>query len=199
MLKNVVGSHHQFVHPTKPGKVTVPHPKKDLALGLLKAIGRQAGIMLPLGDFACVIQPRFPEKESSPWRSFRTAQDVRRRQIRGRIEEQAAEALQGWLEAHLLDGEAPPRPSVRSPRVRRGERVLWVEIPLRLAVKLVVRWARQDAGLTQARLAKLAGVSQPVIAKLEAPNSNPTVETLDRVFSVLKVSPEFGMPRHDHA
>jgi predicted transcriptional regulator len=83
--------------------------------------------------------------------------------------------------------------------VRRGERVLWVEIPLRLAVKLVVRWARQDAGLTQARLAKLAGVSQPVIAKLEAPDSNPTVETLDRVFSVLKVSPEFGMPRHDHA
>jgi predicted RNA binding protein YcfA (HicA-like mRNA interferase family) len=46
-LKNVVGSHHQFVHSTKPGKVTVPHPKKELGLGLLKAIGRQAGIKLP--------------------------------------------------------------------------------------------------------------------------------------------------------
>jgi len=27
-LVAVVGSHHQFEHPTKPGKVTVPHPKK---------------------------------------------------------------------------------------------------------------------------------------------------------------------------
>ena len=36
------GSHHQF---TKDGKaVTVPHPKKDLGLGLVKAILKQAGI-----------------------------------------------------------------------------------------------------------------------------------------------------------
>jgi len=27
-LVHVVGSHHQFKHPTKPGKVTVPTPKK---------------------------------------------------------------------------------------------------------------------------------------------------------------------------
>jgi predicted RNase H-like HicB family nuclease/DNA-binding XRE family transcriptional regulator len=115
-----------------------------------------------------------------------------------RIEDQAAEALQGWLQAHLLDGEAPPRPSTRSPRARRGEKVHWVEVPLKLAVKLVVRWARQDAGLTQARLAKLAGISQPMIAKLEAPDSNPTVETLDRVFAVLKVHPDFGLPGQHH-
>jgi predicted RNase H-like HicB family nuclease/DNA-binding XRE family transcriptional regulator len=115
-----------------------------------------------------------------------------------RIEDQAAEALQGWLEAHLIDGEAPPRPSRRSPRRRKGEKIIWIEVPLKLAVKLVVRWARQEAGLTQAQLAKLAGVSQPVVAKLESPRSNPTVETLDRVFSVLKVHPEFGMPREQH-
>ena len=36
------GSHHQF---TKDGKtVTVPHPKKDLGVGLVKAILKQAGI-----------------------------------------------------------------------------------------------------------------------------------------------------------
>jgi len=29
----VVGSHHHFKHPVKPGKVTIPHPRKDLALG----------------------------------------------------------------------------------------------------------------------------------------------------------------------
>lgn len=38
------GSHHQLKHPTKPGLVTVPHPKKDLGAGLLKAILKQAGI-----------------------------------------------------------------------------------------------------------------------------------------------------------
>ncbi|MBF6665515.1 MULTISPECIES: type II toxin-antitoxin system HicA family toxin [Bacillus amyloliquefaciens group] len=27
-LKRVVGSHNHFKHPTKPGTVTVPHPKK---------------------------------------------------------------------------------------------------------------------------------------------------------------------------
>ena len=36
------GSHHQFPKDGKP--VTVPHPKKDLGLGLVKAILKQAGI-----------------------------------------------------------------------------------------------------------------------------------------------------------
>ncbi|WP_311775950.1 type II toxin-antitoxin system HicA family toxin [Pseudomonas baetica] len=27
---SVRGRHHHFKHPTKPGLVTVPHPKKDL-------------------------------------------------------------------------------------------------------------------------------------------------------------------------
>ena len=29
-LQRTRGSHHQYVHPTKPGTVTVPHPKTDL-------------------------------------------------------------------------------------------------------------------------------------------------------------------------
>ncbi len=41
---HVVGSHHQFRHPTKPGKVTVPHPKKDLPIATVRSIFRQAGI-----------------------------------------------------------------------------------------------------------------------------------------------------------
>jgi len=43
-LVDVVGSHHQFEHPDRRGKVTVPHPKKDLPLGLVRAIYRQAGL-----------------------------------------------------------------------------------------------------------------------------------------------------------
>lgn len=40
------GSHVQFKHPTKPGRVTVPHPKKDIPLGTLKSIEKQARIKL---------------------------------------------------------------------------------------------------------------------------------------------------------
>jgi predicted RNA binding protein YcfA (HicA-like mRNA interferase family) len=42
----VVGSHHQFKHPTKPGVVTVPHPKSNLGIGTLKSIERQSGVQL---------------------------------------------------------------------------------------------------------------------------------------------------------
>ena len=38
------GSHIQFKHPVKRGRVTVPHPKKDLPVGTLKSICRQAGL-----------------------------------------------------------------------------------------------------------------------------------------------------------
>jgi predicted RNA binding protein YcfA (HicA-like mRNA interferase family) len=41
-----VGSHRQFKHATKPGRVTVPHPKRDIPLGTLKSIEKQAGIKL---------------------------------------------------------------------------------------------------------------------------------------------------------
>jgi len=33
-----VGSHKQFKHPTKSGRTTVPHPKRDIPLGTLKSI-----------------------------------------------------------------------------------------------------------------------------------------------------------------
>ncbi len=40
------GSHVHFKHPTKPGKATVPHPKKDLPLPTVKSIERQTGVKL---------------------------------------------------------------------------------------------------------------------------------------------------------
>ena len=43
---DVSGSHHQLRHSTKPGKVTVPHPKKDLPRGTLKGIEKQSGVKL---------------------------------------------------------------------------------------------------------------------------------------------------------
>ncbi|WP_327438707.1 type II toxin-antitoxin system HicA family toxin [Pseudomonas donghuensis] len=38
------GSHHQFKHPTKPGRVTVPHPKSDIPKGTLNNILKTAGL-----------------------------------------------------------------------------------------------------------------------------------------------------------
>jgi predicted RNA binding protein YcfA (HicA-like mRNA interferase family) len=43
---NHVGSHRQFKHPTKNGRVTMPHPKRDIPRGTLKSIEKQAGIKL---------------------------------------------------------------------------------------------------------------------------------------------------------
>ena len=43
-LDRVRGSHHVFKHPAKVGIIVVPHPKKDLGTGLVRAILKQAGI-----------------------------------------------------------------------------------------------------------------------------------------------------------
>jgi predicted RNA binding protein YcfA (HicA-like mRNA interferase family) len=40
------GSHVQFKHPTRKGRVTVPHPRRDLAVGTLKSIEQQSGLTL---------------------------------------------------------------------------------------------------------------------------------------------------------
>ena len=37
------GSHRQYKHPSTPGLVTVPHPKRDLPIGTLRSICKQAG------------------------------------------------------------------------------------------------------------------------------------------------------------
>jgi predicted RNA binding protein YcfA (HicA-like mRNA interferase family) len=49
VLDRVRGSHHVFKHPTRPGRVVVPHSKKDLSkkdlsIGLVAAIRKQAGL-----------------------------------------------------------------------------------------------------------------------------------------------------------
>ncbi len=40
------GSHVQFKHPTKAGRVTVPHPERDIPVGTLGNIERQSGVKL---------------------------------------------------------------------------------------------------------------------------------------------------------
>ena len=40
----VTGSHHQFKHPSKSGKVTIKHPDKDIPRKTLDSIERQSGL-----------------------------------------------------------------------------------------------------------------------------------------------------------
>jgi predicted RNA binding protein YcfA (HicA-like mRNA interferase family) len=40
------GDHWQFKHATLAGRVTVPHPKRDLPLGTLRSIEKQSGVKL---------------------------------------------------------------------------------------------------------------------------------------------------------
>jgi len=40
------GSHAQFKHRDKQGRVTVPHPKRDIPIGTLRSIEKQSGLKL---------------------------------------------------------------------------------------------------------------------------------------------------------
>jgi predicted RNA binding protein YcfA (HicA-like mRNA interferase family) len=38
------GSHVQFKHSEHPGRVTVPHPERDIPIGTLRSIEKQSGL-----------------------------------------------------------------------------------------------------------------------------------------------------------
>ena len=44
VFKSAKGSHYQYVHPEKPGKVTVPYHGGDIAPIVVKCILKQAGL-----------------------------------------------------------------------------------------------------------------------------------------------------------
>lgn len=108
----------------------------------------------------------------------------------------AREALEGWLETHLVAGDAPPEPQRQVSRITT--RSVPVSISPILAVRLQLRWARKSLGLTQAALAKRVGVTRQQIALLEAPESNLTLRTLERVASAMNLSLEIEL-RNDNA
>jgi len=113
------------------------------------------------------------------------------------IAHEAAEALELWLETHLLERKLPPRPP-RTFKAKKGQ-VLWVTVEPKLAVKLTLRWIREDLGLTQAELARLAHVSQPAIAQLESPDSNPTIDTISRVARAMCADVDLQIALHPTA
>src|ERR1051325_4095442 len=108
------GSHHHYRHPVKPGKVTVPHPKRDLHPKTVGSIYRQAGndgatmsntaglVALVHKDHDTSYGVSFPDVPGciSAGDTFEQAMD------------NAAEALAGHLAAMEADGD--PLPKARS-------------------------------------------------------------------------------------
>jgi len=43
-VHTIRGSHHQFKHAVKSGKMTVPHPRSDLPKSTVRSIFKQAGL-----------------------------------------------------------------------------------------------------------------------------------------------------------
>ncbi|HEY1532523.1 MAG TPA: helix-turn-helix domain-containing protein [Polyangiaceae bacterium] len=103
----------------------------------------------------------------------------------------AHEALEGWLEAHLVQGMAPARPKIR----RGGDAI---EVNPTLSAVLQIRWRREEMELTQGALAKRAGISQQQIAKLENPDGNPTIASLQKVAEALGLRLELTLAPTGH-
>jgi transcriptional regulator with XRE-family HTH domain len=57
---------------------------------------------------------------------------------------------------------------------------------------MILRDARQAAGLTQSELAERLGTTQPAIAALERPGSNPRIRTLERALAATGNQLELG-------
>jgi DNA-binding XRE family transcriptional regulator/predicted RNase H-like HicB family nuclease len=104
----------------------------------------------------------------------------------------ARDALEGWLEAELAHGGVPPRPTAVS-ALPAGVMVLPVDIAPALAVRLQLRWARQDRELSQGQLARLVGVSRQAIAQWESSDANLRLSTLERVAAALGLRLEVAL------
>jgi predicted RNase H-like HicB family nuclease/DNA-binding XRE family transcriptional regulator len=107
----------------------------------------------------------------------------------------AQDALEGWLEAHLVQGWVPPLPSARKHRLPAGAELAEVPVSPPLALRVCLRVARHEAGLSQSALAKKVGVSQQQIAAIESPDSNLTLNTLVKVAEALGRELEIGLSK----
>jgi len=44
VLRGAKGSHHIYTHPGRASHISIPHPKKDLGVGLVHKLLKQAGL-----------------------------------------------------------------------------------------------------------------------------------------------------------
>ena len=100
--------------------------------------------------------------------------------------EMAADALAGWLASILKHGELPP-----APKSREGRSMVAVPVPARLAAIITIRRRRARLRITQRQLAERLGVSQQQVAKLEDPDTNKSLASIEKAMRALGIRLEF--------
>ncbi len=91
------------------------------------------------------------------------------------------EALTGVLGVMLDNGQKFPDPQ----KVSQAKDVYWIEPDPSVAIPILVRKAREEAGLTLVELAAKLGVTYQAVQKWERSGTNPKVATLNRVLGAL--------------
>lgn len=95
------------------------------------------------------------------------------------VRNNAREAITLFLEVLLDEGKPIPRPE---PAAEGAE--LIAPFPDVMA-PILLRWAREEEGLTQGQLATKLGITQQAVQKLERSGANPSIKTLVKVARAL--------------
>jgi DNA-binding XRE family transcriptional regulator/predicted RNase H-like HicB family nuclease len=112
----------------------------------------------------------------------------------------AREALEAWLEGVLAARDVPPLPGmIEHQPESRHERLLLVTVGPLLSARVSIRNRREAFGISQQQLAKAVGVSQQAIAKIESPDANVRLETLERVAAALGLVVDLNLIPHQTA
>lgn len=109
----------------------------------------------------------------------------------------AQDAVEGWVEVHLVTGTALPAPKRIRRRLPKGGWWLTITIPLKIAVRAALVTRRVQIGLSQAQMAARMKVTRQAYQQLESPDANLRLDTLSRAFEALEVAPLLTLaPRH---
>jgi antitoxin HicB len=99
--------------------------------------------------------------------------------------EMAGEAMNAVLDSELDRNLPLPKPSP-APRAKRGQRIIFVPLAPEIRAAWMLRAWREQAGLTQARLARRLGITTQSYQRMERPGrANLTLATLDRIARAL--------------
>ncbi len=108
-------------------------------------------------------------------------------------ERMAQDAVEGWVEAHLVTGTAVPTPARIRRRLPKGARWLTITIPLKIAVRAALVTRRVQMGLSQSQMAARMKVTRQAYQQLESPDANLRLDTLTRAFEALEVAPVMSL------
>lgn len=96
--------------------------------------------------------------------------------------ENAREVLTGILGSMLDHGDDIPDPG--APKGKEKD-IYWIEPDPKVAIPILVRKVRLEAGMTLEELAGKAGVTYQQIQKWERSGTNPTISSLEKVFRAM--------------